>query len=127
MAKFAEFSFRNCLENSRRHLTAPLWRQEAPESGFIRPLLAALGAPIRDLSRISKQFQRNCLKSLASLKTNASKPTRQSKEGSFRCDMTAISALETLLSDFLDSFRRGILRSSLAGSCIERPPRATKM
>src|SRR5215208_2163366 len=47
---------------------------------------------------------RNCLKSLASFKTNASKPTKQSKEGSFRCDMTAISALETLLSDFLDSF-----------------------
>jgi hypothetical protein len=46
----------------------------------------------------------NCLKSLASLKTNASKPTKQSKEGSFRCGMTAISALETLLSDFLDSF-----------------------
>src|SRR5215210_8282973 len=57
--------------------------------------------------RSSQNFpSRNCLKSLVSLKTNASKPTKQSKEGSFRCDMTAISALETLLSDFLDSFSR---------------------
>src|SRR5215213_8465083 len=32
--------------------------------------------------------------------------------------MTAISALETLLSDFLDSFRRGILGSTHAGCCI---------
>src|SRR5829696_893059 len=54
---------------------------------------------------LSEVRLRNCLKSLASLKTNASKPTKQSKEGSFRCDMTAISALETLLSDFLDSFK----------------------
>src|SRR5215212_2754718 len=53
---------------------------------------------------LSEVRLRNCLKSLASLKTNASKPTKQSKEGSFRCDMTAIPALETLLSDFLDSF-----------------------
>src|SRR5215217_3765587 len=61
------------------------------------------------LSRILQMYfaefpLRDCLKSLASLKTNASKPTKQSKEGSFRCDMPAISALETLLSDFLDSF-----------------------
>src|SRR5215213_53830 len=48
--------FRNCLENSRRRLTAPLWRQEAPESGLLRPLLAALGAQFRYLSRISKHF-----------------------------------------------------------------------
>jgi hypothetical protein len=34
------------------------------------------------------------------------KPGEIHKEGSFRCDMTAISALETLLSDFLDSFFR---------------------
>src|SRR5215213_6023880 len=61
---------------------------------------------------------RNCLKSLASLKTNASKPTKQSKEDSFRCDMTAISALETLLSDFLDNFRTEILGSSHAASRI---------
>ena len=55
-AKFVEFTFRNCLENSRRRLTAPLWRQVAPESGLLRPLLAALGAQFRDLSRFSKQF-----------------------------------------------------------------------
>jgi hypothetical protein len=56
-------SLRNCLENSRRRLTAPLRRQEAPESRLLRPLLAALRAPFRDLSRISKQFLRRILRS----------------------------------------------------------------
>src|SRR5215211_1067299 len=57
---------RNCLENSLRRLSAPLWRQEAPELGLLPPLLAALGAPIRDLSRISKQFRKgNSQKSLS--------------------------------------------------------------
>src|SRR5215208_6012041 len=65
-----------------------------------------LRTPFQTPSRRSSQnsTSRDCLKSMASLKTNASKPTKQSKEGSIRCDMTAISALETLLSDFLDSF-----------------------
>src|SRR5215204_6254212 len=57
---FGEFPFRNCLENSRKRLSAPLWWQEAPELGLLPPLLAALGAPIRDLSRISKQFRKEC-------------------------------------------------------------------
>src|SRR5215207_3554088 len=51
-------AWRNCLENSRKRLSAPLWWQEAPELGLLPPLLAALGAPIRDLSRISKQFRK---------------------------------------------------------------------
>jgi NAD(P)-dependent dehydrogenase (short-subunit alcohol dehydrogenase family) len=34
---------RNCLESSRRPLPAPLWRQEAPESGLLQPLLAPFG------------------------------------------------------------------------------------
>src|SRR5215218_6426261 len=51
-------AWRNCLENSLRRLSAPLWRQDAPELGLLPPLLAALGAPIRDLSRISKQFRK---------------------------------------------------------------------
>src|SRR5215217_7987985 len=51
-------AWRNCLENSLKRLSAPLWRQEAPELGLLPPLLAALGAPIRDLSRISKQFRK---------------------------------------------------------------------
>src|SRR5215216_73732 len=46
--------------------------------------------------------------------------TKQSKEGSFHCDMTASFALERPLSEFLDSLGRGILRSSLAGSRISR-------
>src|SRR5215203_1753417 len=53
-------AWRNCLENSRKRLSAPLWWQEAPELGLLPPLLAALGAPIRDLSRISKQFRKEC-------------------------------------------------------------------
>src|SRR3712207_6871998 len=36
--------------------------QEAPEMGLLGPLLAALGAPIRDLPRISKLFLQNCMK-----------------------------------------------------------------
>src|SRR5829696_6696590 len=53
---FREFPFRNCLENSLRPLSAPLWRQDAPEWELLWLLLTALKAPIRDLSRISKQF-----------------------------------------------------------------------
>ena len=43
---------------------------------------------------------------------------KQSKGGSFSCDMTSILALETPLSDFLDNFRRGILGSPRRESCI---------
>ena len=39
-------------------------------------------------------------------------PTKRRKVGSFRCAMPAISSLESPPSDFLDGFRRGILRSS---------------
>src|SRR5215218_5979657 len=70
---FAEFPFRNCLENSLRRLSAPLWRQEAPELGLLPPLLATLGAPIRDLSRISKQF-------LQALSENSSSTARCSED-----------------------------------------------
>src|SRR5215208_8026365 len=66
-----------------------------------------MGVQMEPYPELSDSFWRDCLKSLASLKTNASKPTKQSEEGSFRCDMTAISALETLLSDFLDKFQKG--------------------
>src|SRR5919112_4284425 len=51
-------AWRNCLENSLRPLSAPLWRQEAAEWELLWLLLTALGAPIRDLSRISKQFRK---------------------------------------------------------------------
>ena len=47
---------------------------------------------------------RKLSKNLASLKTNAKKPTKQSKEGAFRYAMTAIFALEIPLSYFFDSF-----------------------
>src|SRR5215213_11556606 len=57
-----------------------------------------MGVQMEPYPELSDSFWRDCLKSLASLKTNASKPTKQSKEGSFRCDMTAISVLETLLT-----------------------------
>jgi hypothetical protein len=46
------------------------------------------------------------------LKTNAYNATKRSKEGSFHCDMTALFAVEIPPSEFLDSFRRGILGSS---------------
>src|SRR5215208_1358514 len=97
-------AWRNCLENSRRRLTAPLWRQEAPESGLLRPLLAALGAPIRDLSRISKQFRRDCLKSPDSLETKVVEAYETDQKDPFCCGMQTILAHETPLSDFLDSF-----------------------
>jgi hypothetical protein len=55
---------------------------------------------------------RNCLKSLDGRKTKALEAYETGQGGSFRYGMLAISALETPLSDFLDSFGRVILRSS---------------
>jgi hypothetical protein len=72
------------------------------ESSYPRSLTVSV---CRFLNMNFSEFSfRNCLKSLASPKTNALNPTKQSKEGSFHCDMTAFLALETLLSEFLDSF-----------------------
>jgi hypothetical protein len=47
---------------------------------------------------------RNCLKSLDGRKTKALEAYETGQRGSFRYGMLAISALETPLSDFLDSF-----------------------
>src|SRR5215217_9716262 len=56
--KFAEFTFRNCLENSRRPLECASCRRKKRLIGAFRPLLAAVGAPIWNLYRFSKQFQK---------------------------------------------------------------------
>ena len=53
---FREFSFGHCLEYSRRPLSAPLWRQEATESGLLRLLLAALGAPFGPYPEFPNSF-----------------------------------------------------------------------
>jgi hypothetical protein len=55
-------------------------------------------------SQMAKVEQRNCLKSLASSVTKALEAHEVGTEGLFRCGMPAISTLETLLGDFLDSF-----------------------
>jgi hypothetical protein len=55
---------------------------------------------------------RNCLKSLDGRKTKALGAYETEKKDSFRCGMPEISALDTPLSDFLDSFGRFILGSS---------------
>ena len=49
---------------------------------------------------------RNCLKSPDSPKTKAVEAYETGKKSSACCGMPAISAHETLLSDFLDSFGR---------------------
>jgi hypothetical protein len=54
--KFAEFTFRNCLENSRRPLERASCGGKKRLIGAFRPLLAAFGTPIWNLYRFSKQF-----------------------------------------------------------------------
>src|SRR5215207_5604451 len=94
---FAEFLFRNCLENNLRPLSALLWRQDAPEWGLLPLLLAALGAPIRDLSRISKQFRKLDFIHLSQTGWVAHRPSAQNE---------AISSwLHTPLSDLGDEGR----------------------
>src|SRR5688500_2761702 len=47
---------------------AHLWRQEATESGFLRPILATFGTPIWDPFRIIKQFRKmNSPKSICTI------------------------------------------------------------
>src|SRR5918995_6364939 len=55
---FREFTFRNCLENSRRCLESTTSAAEVGRSGLLRPILAAFGAPVLDPFRISKQFRK---------------------------------------------------------------------
>ena len=51
-------AWRNCLENSRGRLSAPLWRQQAPEWGLLRPLLSALRAPFGTYAEFPNSFGR---------------------------------------------------------------------
>jgi hypothetical protein len=59
MTDVGEFNFRNCLENSRRRLSAPLWRQAAPKSGLLRSLLSALRAPFGTYAEFPNSFSRH--------------------------------------------------------------------
>jgi len=53
---FAEYSFRNCLENSRRPLERAFLPPRGCRSTTLRPLLGAFEAMTRDPFRFSKQF-----------------------------------------------------------------------
>jgi hypothetical protein len=55
------------------------------------------------LAQLPRIPDRNCLKSLDGRKTKALEAYETGQRGSFRYGMLAISALETPLSDFLDS------------------------
>src|SRR5215204_4919305 len=76
-------------------------------------------AEVRDDS-IHRSAWRNCPKSPDSPKRKAVEAEKTSQKGSICCVMPARSACETPLSDFLDSFESGILRSSFARFCKDR-------
>src|SRR5918994_4895964 len=57
-AKFAEFPFRNCLENSWKASGRCVVGARRGRRVVYLPLLAALQAPLRDSFRISKQFRK---------------------------------------------------------------------
>src|ERR671910_3216582 len=57
-ANFGEFTFRNCLENSRRRLNGTSLAARVDRYRLLRPLFGAFVAPIWDPFRISKQFRK---------------------------------------------------------------------
>jgi hypothetical protein len=69
------------------------------------------GAPALLQALIQRIAWRNCLKTPVSSKTRVPGGPEAGKMGPFRRVMAAIPTLETPPSDFLDSFRRSILRS----------------